>query len=466
MNPGFKSLNSDPRILLILFFLIFSFFFDHPLNLLILVVYNESMGLRIFLYFVPFFVFGSLSVNTNARNLCVLNANTGKVISQKRIHEKIYPGSVTKVATALYLIEECEFDEEQVVVCMKDLLISTTGEKKEESNYTLPPYILEKDGTTIYLKANERMRIVDLFHAMIMRSANDASNVLASSYADSISDFMIRMNQYLRKIGCKNTHFINPHGLHHPDHYTTAYDLALIMKAATMHPYLKKVMSTTEYTIPRTNLASKREVSWFSHLIKPNSRYYVPSVVCAKTGYHKRAKYNILLFAEDKGRSVVMVVNQADTKVHLLNDCRKVLSVVFDEKPKERLLFNSEESKFYHRYDWGSKMLTASLKEDCLLKYFPSEEEPIDVKIHWLDKKTPVKLGDVVGTLDVYNQAGVPLMQQEIYAENEVGIKVVKKLAAGMNHFIAFFANYPYFTIIMLLAVGIFLSSRRRKKVV
>ncbi|MCH9621235.1 MAG: hypothetical protein S4CHLAM20_06530 [Chlamydiia bacterium] len=424
------------------------------------------MRLKHFIFLFPFFLFGNISVITNSTNLCVMNAETGNVIYQKNMHQKIYPGSVTKVATALYLIEECEIDEEYVVTCMKEPLVVTTEQKKVESNFTLPGHILENDGVTIYLKNQERLKLKDLFYAMMIKSANDASNVIASVYDKTIPDFMFKVNKFLRQLGCRDTHFVNPHGLHHPDHVTTPYDLAIIMKKASSHPYLKKLMSTTDYLIPKTNLSSAREIKTFNKLMRKESRYYTPSVTGVKTGYHHRARYNIALAAEKDGRAIIVAINKSQSSKTLYDDCRKLLDAVFDEKPKERLLFNAKESKFHHEYEWGNQKLTASLKENCLLSYYPSEEEPVDVKLHWIEKDSPIKAGDVVATIDIYNQAGAPLMQQAVYAENSVGVRFGKKVAFVVNTIIRFTASYPLSSIAFILLIGLFIRSRRRKKIV
>jgi serine-type D-Ala-D-Ala carboxypeptidase (penicillin-binding protein 5/6) len=414
----------------------------------------------------PLLLFGNISVETNSRNLCVINASTGNVIYQKNMHQKIYPGSVTKVATGLFLIEECDLDEEYVVTCLKEALIVTTEKKRVAANFSQAPYILEDDGVSIYLKSGERLKLIDLLHACLVRSANDASNVLASVYGKSIPDFMFKVNQFLRGIGCKNTHFVNPHGLHHPDHVTTPHDLALMVKRASAHPLLKKLMSTSEYTMERTNLSAKRSLVTGNKLIIKDGKYFTPSVIGGKTGYHRRARYNIALFAKKNGRSVVMAVNKSESRKTLFDDCKKVLSAVFEEEPKERILFNSEESEFFHSFDWANQKLTASLKEDCILKYYPSEEEPLDVKIHWFEKEGFIAAGEVVGTIDIYNEHGVPVLQQDIYAQNDVDYSFGKKVSIVLNWMIKVVATYPLTTILILFIFFFVILPRRKKRVI
>lgn len=420
---------------------------------------------RYFLFLLPFYIFGSLSVKTNSKNVCAINSSTGNIIYQKNMHEKLYPGSVTKVATALYLVEECDLDLDYYATCTQEPLKVTTEKKKVESNFTLPPYILEDDGVTLYLKTGERVKIDDLFHGMMVKSANDCANVLATVFGGTIPDFMFRVNKYLRTIGCKNTHFVNPHGLHQPDHVTTPYDLALMIKRAAAHPYLRKVMSTPFYVMEKTNLSNARELQHGTRLIIPDHKHFTPTVKGGKTGYHWRAKFNLGVFAENDDRQIVVVVNKSETSNTIFDDVKKVVSAIFEEPHKERILFNAEESKFRKSYEWADKELVASLKEHCILKYYPSEEEPLDVQVHWLEHEAAVNEGDLVGTLDIYSQSGIPLMQKEIYADHPIKIKWLKRVTYVINAMIAFAVEHPWISLLTAFILLLLIKPRRKKVV-
>ena len=414
------------------------------------------------LLFLPLFVYaGSLSVEVSAPYGCVMNADTGAVLYQKNMDCKLFPGSVTKIATALYILEECSFDMAQKVTSMPEALLVTTEKKKVESNFSLAPYLQEKDGTTLYLQRGEQLTIKHLLYGLMLRSANDAANVLAMTFAPSVEEFMFQMNVYLRKIGCKNTHFNNPHGLHHPDHYTSAHDLAIIMYRSMAHPFLRKLLSTHSYVIPKTNLSPKRELISKNKLIDQASRYFLPSVQGGKTGYHRRAKRNIVAFGERDGRSIIAVVNKAETREHLFDDCRKLFNAAFEEKKTQRTLFNASESKFFKEFSWASGKLSASLKEDVVLSYFPSEERDLKVEIHWQEKENAITPGEVVATLDVYDSLGSPIHQAELFADHALSYKFVFLVEQFLNGTIKIVASYP--KTVLLIVVGLFLFLRRRK---
>lgn len=416
------------------------------------------------LFFLPILLFAKpLSVDISSSYVCLMNASTGKVLYQKNMDKKIYPASVTKIATALFIIEECDFDKNMLVTCVPEALRVVTEKKKVDSNFTIAPYLLESDGSTLYLHRGEQLSIESLFYALMIKSANDAANVLASTFAPSISDFMFQVNAYLRKIGCKNTHFVNPHGLHHPDHYTTPRDLAIILQRASAYPFIQKLMSTKAHTIGKTSYSPKREIFCMNKLIDPKSKYYMPSVIGGKTGYHRRAKRNLAAFGKKNGRSIIAVVNKAKSKEVVFDDCRKLFNAAFEEKKVERMLFNAKESKFHNKYPWASKELSASLKDDLSLSYYPSEGDEVEVKIHWKEFSEPISQGDVVATLDIYDKKNTPISQANIYADHDLNFKFLHLVELFFNNIIKMVATYPKSALLLFLAL-LFISRRRRIK--
>ena len=416
--------------------------------------------------FLPLFLSAKpLNVNVSSSHVCLMDAGTGKILYQKNMDRKIFPASVTKIATALYIMEECSFDKNMEVSCSSEALRVVTEKKKVESNFSLAPYLLERDGVTLYLHKGERLSIEELLYGLILKSSNDVGNVLASTFAPTISDFMFHLNTYLRSIGCKNTHFVNPHGLHHPDHYTTPHDLAIILQRAITYPYLKKIMSTHSYTISRTSYSPKREIRCSNKLIDPRSKYFMPFVLGGKTGYHHRAKSNIAAFGSKNDREIIAVVNKVDRREKAFDDCRKLFNAAFEEKKVERVLFNAAESKFHQHYGWAAKELTASLKEDVILSYYPSEEGALEVKIHWKEKDTPIEEGEEIATLDVYDQNMSPIYQASVYADHAVSYKFLFLVERFFNTMIKIIATYPKCAFLTLLALFLFLRRRRVKTV-
>src|SRR5690606_37302020 len=108
----------------------------------------------------------------------------------------------------------------------------------------IPSYWDEWDGTKMGIKIGEQFSMETLLYGLMMLSGNDAANVLAETVSGTIPRFLEELNEYMRSLGCHSTFFNNPHGLHHQEHCTTAYDLALITRRALQHPKFCEIVST------------------------------------------------------------------------------------------------------------------------------------------------------------------------------------------------------------------------------
>src|SRR5690606_27597099 len=124
----------------------------------------------------------------------------------------------------------------------------------------VPSYWLESDGTMMHLKVGEMVTLDALLHGMMLVSGNDAANVVAEHIEGSVPQFMDSLNEYLQSIGCKNTKYSNPHGLTHHEHWSTAYDLAVMTRKALKIPKFREIVSTLVYTKPKTNKQPQSEL--------------------------------------------------------------------------------------------------------------------------------------------------------------------------------------------------------------
>ena len=221
----------------------------------------------------------ALDVHIETPHAIVMNAETGAILYEKRAHASVYPASTTKIATVLYALQQGR--EGEVAEASREALRVVTESIKTEKGDLLPPYILETDGTTAHLRPGQKKTLVELMDDAIDLSANDSANVLAEYLEGDILVFTWRLNEMAKALGCKQTHFVNPHGLFHPDHTTTAYDMAMIMKAALHYPLFRTLIK--EAVIVR--------------------KY--PFAVGGKTGYTRRAKYNIVAVAKKGEREII-----------------------------------------------------------------------------------------------------------------------------------------------------------------
>jgi D-alanyl-D-alanine carboxypeptidase (penicillin-binding protein 5/6) len=426
----------------------------------------DTINVMMWLFLFPMVVFAaSLSVTTSSPFVCAMNAETGDVIYQKNMDQRIYPGSVTKLALALYLLEECEVNIDQQIVCDQKLLKGISAKVKEESSYSLPPYLLEYDGVSIYLRGGEKIAMKDLLYALIVKSANDAANVLAGVYFESIESCMFHINTYLRRIGCKNTHFLNPHGLHHPEHVSSPFDLAIILQKALSHPILVELISTLDYQIPKTNFSPSRALKNSNRLIDPQGRHFLPYVIGGKTGYHKAAKHNIAVYGKKGERALIVVVNKAENRFLLYDDCSKVFTAAFEEKKERRFLFNKQDSAFSIQYPWANKALIAKLGEDCIIEFYPSEEKEFFAEVNWNEIKGPLDANSLVATLDVYSSNYQPIAQYPLFAKDSIGYCLTYRISLILNKVIQWIARYPFLTLTSIFIL-FFLIPKRGRKVV
>lgn len=219
-----------------------------------------------------------------APNMMLLETNTGKVLYEKNADEKIYPASITKLMTAILVVEHCELDE-----------IATVSENAVVS---VPSGYVNAN-----LQVGEELTVEDLLHAMLIPSANDAANVLAEHVGGSIESFSSMMNTKAKELGCTGSNFTNPSGLHEKEHYTTARDLSLIAKEAISNNTIKKIIGTTNYTLPKTNKYTKsnRMFTTTNYMKRKElSKYYCDYCIGGKTGYTGDAKNCVVEFSRER----------------------------------------------------------------------------------------------------------------------------------------------------------------------
>lgn len=223
----------------------------------------------------------------------VMDANSNRVLDGKNIKKEKLIASTTKIMTAIIIIENTNLDE-----------VVTVGDE-----------INSAFGSSIYLHVNEKIKIIDLLYGLLLRSGNDAANVLATHYAGSMEDFATIMNQYAKKIGMNQTHFINSSGLENNagiGNTSTVYDMALLMSYAINNPIFLDISSTKKYQCQ----TSERNHEWVN---KNKLLFKYDKLIAGKTGYTQKAKRTLVTAAMDKNRRLVIVTfnDGNDFKDHL-----------------------------------------------------------------------------------------------------------------------------------------------------
>ena len=211
------------------------------------------------------------------------DAQTGYVYYERNSSNKVYPASLTKIMTALLVVEAIE-----------------RGDLTIDQMVTAQPgfdFDMDKEGSSAQIVEGETMPLEDLLYCILLVSANEACNIAAVTTYGTIPAFVAKMNERAQQLGCTGTHFANPHGLPNPDHYTTAYDMYLITQEALKHELFAKICDTIEYTVDATNKSDVRGLTNTNGLITSASvykGYYYEPAIGVKTGYTKDAGYCLI----------------------------------------------------------------------------------------------------------------------------------------------------------------------------
>lgn len=252
-------------------------------------------------------------VNVNAPVALLMDSATGKIVYEKDAYKRMYPASTTKIMTAILALENCDLND--------------VAKVSYNAIFTVPVGYSNAN-----LQLDEELTIEQLLYVLLIPSANDAANVIAEHIAGSIESFATMMNTKANEIGCKDTHFVNANGVHDENHYSTAYDLALIGKYAMKNEMFRKIVATTRYTLPITNKYDKADRIFVTtnKLVNSKSGQYYEYATGIKTGYTDAAKNCIVASAKKDGLEFIAVVmnttNDASIDTNKFSDCK----VLFD----------------------------------------------------------------------------------------------------------------------------------------
>jgi D-alanyl-D-alanine carboxypeptidase (penicillin-binding protein 5/6) len=358
----------------------------------------------------------------NAESAILINADTGAILYEKNSHDIHFPASITKVATALYALTIKDSELETVISAEHEAIASVTESAIRRSNYTLPSYYIEQGSSHIGIKKGEELKFKDLLYGMMLPSANDASNVIAQFVSGSIPAFVTELNEYVKTIGCKNTNFCNPHGLHHPKHVTTAYDMALIAKEAMKHPYFKEVVSKVRYTRPKTNKQEPTTLVQLNKLLK-TGRYHYDRAIGIKTG-HTSFAFNTFVSAATEGdRTLILVMLKTKERNNIFSDAKKVFEAAFAESKVERTLIKSGKQEFTLNHENAPKPIQTYASQDVSIEYYPSEEPTIKSWLQWETVNLPVLKGQKLGEIIIRNETKKTEHHVPLFAEEDVQAK-------------------------------------------
>ena len=231
-----------------------------------------------------------------AEGAVVIDAASGTILYGKNEKNRFYPASITKLMTALLVLERCGLDD------------TVTFSKTATTN-------LEAGAVSLKLTEGDKLTVRQCLYALLLKSANEVANGLAEHVSGSISGFADLMNQRAASLGCTGTHFTNPHGLNDVNHYTTPYDMALISRAAFQNQTLCKIDTTLSYDLPATKNAAARTITMGHKMMYPTDSRYYEGIIGGKTGYTSKAGNTLVTGVERNGVRLIAVVMKS-TSTH------------------------------------------------------------------------------------------------------------------------------------------------------
>ncbi len=224
------------------------------------------------------------ALSVSARAAVLIDASDGRILYSKNAEERLPMASTTKIMTALVALELGAPDQ----------------------TYLIPDRAIGVEGSSVYLVKGEKLTLRELIYALMLESANDAAEAIAIIIAGSIEAFADVMNRRAAELGLEDTHFTNPHGLDHKEHYTTAYDLARLAAFALGNPEFREIVSTNKKTIPFNNGESTRLLVNHNKMLRTYQ-----GAIGVKTGFTKRCGRCLVSAAERDGLTLVAVTLNA-----------------------------------------------------------------------------------------------------------------------------------------------------------
>lgn len=371
-----------------------------------------------------------LEKNLSSEAVLLMEASTGKVVYEKNGYEKKYPASTTKIMTAILAIEHCNLNE--------------TATASEFAINSVP-----SGYSTANIQIGETLSVKDLLYALMLQSANESAVILAEHVSGSQEAFANLMNEKAKELGCKNTHFINPNGIHNENHYTTAYDLALITQYAMKNQTFRDIVKTTSFTLPATTSypSESRTYANTNNLIIYDARnrpdnYYYKYATGVKTGYTSAAKNCLVASAEKNGIEYISVVLGASITYestgsvsHRYVDTISLFDYAFDNFSFRKLKSANNLIKTIKiengKKDENSLDLLIASDVNSLVS-LDNKSSQIDPEITLKEGlSAPIAKGDIVGTIS-YKVEGINYTTDliagndvEEYKPNKIGLYIL-----------------------------------------
>lgn len=390
----------------------------------------------------------------------LVSMDTGEILYSKNETDKVYPASITKIMTALLMLESEKFNPDAKIAMTKEVLTMILGTGSVVSN----------------LKAGEEITQKDLLYYVLMSSAGDCTYLAAQYYAGSVENFVAAMNSKAKKLGLKGTNYTNPIGLHDDNHYTTVKDIYTLTTYALKNPTFKEVCETPRYIVNKTNFSSKRTLSTTNFLQDNTTNYYYTYAKGVKTGFTDEAGRCLVSTASYNGYNYMCILMGCPTNLGVRRE-------FIESRDLYKWAFNNFEFKEVATSDNPVCEIGVELSMDrdylplYIEKGFVSvlpkqaDESTIIIEPHLVSDsvEAPIKKGQKLGTADIIYAEKV-IGKVDLVATEDVEPHIILQIAKVLKSiFLSSYMKVVYIIIaaaiiIFLLAVLKMNSGRGKKR--
>lgn len=343
---------------------------------------------------------GQEDLNLFCTKAVLLDANHGEVLYDMNSSERAAPASTTKLMTCLLVLEAVQSGQMSLNTQI------TAGETTYQG--------LTGNFSTANIKVGEVLTVEELLYCLMLPSANEAANVLAVAVDGSVEDFVSHMNRRAGELGCEGTRFANPHGMDQENHYSTAYDLALMMQACLEHDEFITVTTTPKHNVPATNMSKEREIYNTNGLVSSwtYSSYLYDKCVGGKTGTTDAAGRCLVAAARDGDEVLISVIlgsgpmevpGEEKLKQGQFRESRRLLEYGFSNFHRVTITRGDEpvdtvKVTMSRQADEVNVKPQGSITK-TLPKSIDLDDIETDIRLFSKEVEAPVKAGDVMGVM-------------------------------------------------------------------
>ena len=325
----------------------------------------------------------------SARSAVLMDRASGRLLYEKNGYERLSMASTTKIMTAILVVENCS---------MEDIV-------------TISPVASGVEGSSLWLEIGEQLTVEQLLYGLMLKSGNDAAVALAEHTAGSVDAFVVMMNEKAKKIGMFNTHFETPNGLDSDEHYTTAYDMAVMTCYAMELPQLREIVSTKETTIPWAGNTWDRALKNHNKLL-----WQYEGCTGVKTGFTKKSGRCLVSAAMRDGRELVAVTLNAPDD---WSDHTKLLDYGFEDFETAVL---TREGQLWETMTLDSDEIGLVCGSEFVTSLKGIEMENVEYRTEPKDFSLPINKGQILARLYIFYE-GEFLGGVDLCADRDLGSK-------------------------------------------